>query len=192
MTPEEKRSLLMVVGANHPLGAKRIADHIAALEAEAARLADIAARSALLARERALEEVKRELVAQADSYGTRTMDQARGAMALAIKTIDALKSKPAQEVLCVHGAGEGVECYACHPHPVEMASEENGLLPKRRRRDHDYGEEHRGIFGEYVAHCTRPMCQAHRIKTRTRDATMFRQSNLSDTTSDPGPCEVEP
>lgn len=106
----------MVVGANHPLGAKRIADHIAALEADATQ-----------AREKALEEVKRELVAQADSYGTRTMDQARGAMALAIKAIDALKSKPAQEAdICpTHGpeTRDGwCACYMYRQRGVEPAS----------------------------------------------------------------------
>jgi hypothetical protein len=127
--------------------------------------------------------------------------------------IRALKSKPAQghtrgcmdatsgsgepcvcgphEVLCEHGAGEGVERSTCHP-LTEMASEENDLLPKKRRREHEYGEEKPAMFGTTVAYCTHNSCMAIRVKARKGGHTWFRQAPAEELTDEPGPCEVDP
>jgi hypothetical protein len=75
--------------------------------------------------------------------------------------------------------------------PVEMASEENGLLPPRRRREHEYGENERVTFGGFAASCVRPGCQAYRLKSRDRTWTGFKQSLDDDITTTPGPCEVK-
>jgi len=183
MTAEELNDCLDSLSDN---SWKKVKDHIAALEAEAARLADIAARSALLAREKALEEVT---CAVRDTMLAITLNEERAtAYRQVLGLLGALKSKPAREVLCVHGAGEGVECYACHPHPVEMAPEENGLLPPRRRREHEYGEETPARFGAWLATCTRPGCEAFRLKNHNRTQAQFHQEPGAAGTRGPGPC----
>lgn len=106
------------------------------------------------------------------------------------RRIRALKSKPAQEAHtrgCMDASsGSGDPC-VCRPR--EMASEENGLLPKKRRREHEYGEDTKGHFGSRIAKCVRPGCEAFRVKGKR--FTQFHQKAGAEASREPGPCEVE-
>lgn len=175
--------MLRDIGNTHPLSAQCIRDHIAALEAEVAQVRDAA-----------LEEAA---VTIECGCGLDTCRQNLGP-----ERIRAMKPKPAQERpvaecgnvgedgLCDHPDNPTPECHAGACPLVETASEENGLLPKKRRREHEYGEETRGFFGSTVAKCVRPGCNAHRLKTRGGRTTLFRQAPWDVATDEPGPCEV--
>lgn len=153
-------------------------EHIAALEAEAAQ-----------ARDRTLEEVvadhRRRAEAARDFGDTRTTQ----AWWSAAEAVTRLKSKPAQEP-CRCEFPEAGECRIPEhaPKPVEMASEENDLLPKRRSREHEYGVDSQSHFGSWVANCVRPRCPAFRVKNRKKTSTMFRQDTEALPTDEPGPC----
>jgi hypothetical protein len=121
MTPEGLRLMLWKVGQTLPNGAQRLAAHISALESELTAARDAALEEAA--------EIARTWRGLRDTLPAGEYEDAGERMA---RRIRALKCKPAQEVLCEHGSGEGVECTTCHP-PAELASEENGLLPKKRR-----------------------------------------------------------
>lgn len=184
-----------------------IHDRLSALEAEVAH-----------ARERALDDVLAESLRLKGEISTRISGDDQDAMLGSLDTLEerirALKSKPAQEV-SPNATGEADQPLPCGPveaatdhsacpencarppghpgqHVVEMASEENGLLPKRRRREHEYGEEKRSHFGSFTAWCVRSGCEAYRVKNRTKTRTSFMQSPHARPTAEPGPCEVKP
>ena len=183
---------------------ERIRQHLVAVEAEAAQ-----------ARERALEEA----ATYCDDRAQAAMDACRETRSARVRVslgriaermhdagegIRALRATPAQEAprdiskdcTCLgfcrgeDGLGQGWRC-VLGKNPVEMASEENGLLPEKRRREHEYGEDKMSHFGSWVADCVRPGCQAFRVKNRKKTGTAFRQAPGAPPTDEPGPCEVE-
>lgn len=109
---------------------ERVLAHIAALETEVVQ-----------ARERVLEEAAMDCEEQSGVWSTRRggceyretraeyLGHAR-ALREQAERIRALKSRPAQEA-SPDTTGEADQPLPCGP--VEMASENNGLLPKRRR-----------------------------------------------------------
>jgi hypothetical protein len=203
MTPERLKEIWMQAEGN-PLAYGDIAgqvvleirDHISALESElAAALREwknwtVACENA----EREREELRTELATARDAAleeAARVVESADDGVPLQMLADDgirALKSKPAHgiqapEVIAVPAMPEGL---------VVMASEESGLLPKKRRREHEYGPGKAALFGSVVASCTRAGCAAYRVKTRTGKTTQFRQHAKAELTDEPGPCEVEP
>ena len=157
-------------------------DHIAALEAEAAQARDRALEEAAVACETAAVPITMK-----EWNGTRHNLTRATADSLAV-LIRALKSKPARQA----PPREPVLADYCpEAHPSERASEENGLLPKKRRREHEYGEEKQGAFGHRVASCVREGCRAFRLRSRNGKKVAFRQRPEDPATADPGPCEVE-
>lgn len=202
MTPEELKSAFEALAdEKYPSivfrSSERIRQHLVAVEAEVAQ-----------AWERALEEAAERCDAMANMADGHSPVSASADRACA-DAIRALKSKPALEP-CRCEFPEAGECRIpehitskgpvspvmpsdeFHRAVLEMASEENGLLPKRRRREHEYGDEERVTFGGFIAPCVRPGCQASRLKSRDRTWTGFRQSVEDATTEQPGPCEVSP
>lgn len=182
MTPEELAFAFEVLAdeKHHSSvfrASERIRQHVVALESDVAQ-----------ARERALEEAAERCDAMANMADGHSPVSASADRACA-DAVRALKSKPAQEA-SPDTTGEADQPLPCGP--IEMASEENGLLPKRRRREHEYGEEKRSQFGTLVAPCFRPGCKAFRVKNRDGTRTAFKQSRRELATDDPGPCEVEP
>lgn len=169
------------------------ASRIAALEVEVAQ-----------ARERALEEAARdcrERATECERAAGRAEAQGRddfaawhraGAAELLEQEdrIRALKSKPAREARCSCSDPECLLNCPTHGRPAEMASEENGLLPKKRRREHEYGEETKGHFGSRIAKCVRLGCEAFRVKGKR--FTQFHQKTGAEASREPGPCEAEP
>lgn len=160
-------------------------DHIAALESEAAQ-----------ARERALDGV----CALADLEAVMLSACGDGGGANAVRVfadkLAALKSEHAREPKCSCRDPEYLLDCQIHGKPVEMASEENGLLPmskRKPRREHEYGEERKAEFGTRVAHCVREGCQSCRIRTRDGEYVYLVADGRPDImrTDEPGPCEVE-
>lgn len=147
-------------------------EHISALEAEVAQ-----------ARDRALEDVCKGLAKQADDLARAGEDEAPELINSLHDWVWSLKSNPEP----------GVADYCPEARPREMASEANGLLPKKRRREHEYGTEYKAEFGTVVANCTRGRCQAYRVRSRDGKHTYFSNGRPgAEKTDAPGPCEVEP
>lgn len=72
-------------------------------------------------------------------------------------------------------------------HVSELATEDSGLLPTRRR-EHDFGENKPARFGSFVARCNAKDCEAYRLTNRDRTYVYFHQFSGAEPAEAPGPC----